>query len=294
MEHKNISFSFERTFNVEKLITLFYMEFSKDFYYEGESHDYWELVYIDKGEMLCTAEKNSFVLRSGELTFHKPGEFHNLSGNRSVAPNGSIINFVCRSKEMKFFGGKIFKLNAEEKAILSMLFTEGLSHFEMRNKRDPLHPDMQEIENAPLGSSQMTKNLLEMFLIKLRRSTEIFTKKSRQSVNFDGIEIPYDLKGVLDFIEENLYGKITVSDIADAVGRSESAVKKLFALYIPNVIINYYNLRKIEEAKRLIREGKYNFTQISYMLNFDTPQYFSKCFKHFTNMTPSEYKASIF
>ena len=34
-------------------------------------------------------------------------------------------------------------------------------------------------------------------------------------------------------------------------------------------------------------------TQISDMLQFDNPQYFSKCFKTVTNMTPSEYKASI-
>ena len=50
---------------------------------------------------------------------------------------------------------------------------------------------------------------------------------------------------------------------------------------------------KPSEVRKLIREGKYNMTQISDMLQFDNPQYFSKCFKTVTNMTPSEYKASI-
>ena len=194
---------------------------------------------------------------------------------------------------MKFFEGKIFKLSSEEKAILSMIFSEGLSKYKMGNRRDPIHPEMQEISDAPLGSSQMTKNLLEIFLIKLRRSTENFSKKSRQSFTMRGIEVNYELKEIFDFIEKNVYGKISVSDIADAVGKSESTVKKLFSEYIPNGIINYYNHCKIEEAKRLIREGKYNFTQIADVLHFDTPQYFSKCFKNFTNMTPSEYKSSI-
>jgi len=293
MKDNNVKFGFEKTFNVEKLVTIFYMEFSKDFYYEGESHDYWELVYIDKGEMLCTADKSSFILKSGELAFHKPNEFHNLSGNRSVAPNGSIINFVCKSKEMKFFEGKIFKLSAEEKSLFSTLLAEGLSHFRMGNERNPLRPEMKEIENAPLGSSQMTKNLLEIFLIMLRRNTDSFSKSSRQSFKIDGVDIPYELKAVFEYIEDNLYGKISVSDISDAVGKSPSALKKLFASYIPNGVIHYYNQRKISEAKRLIREGNYNFTQIADMLHFDTPQYFSKCFKSFTNMTPSEYKSSV-
>ena len=64
--------SFEKSFNVSKIITIFYMEISKNFKYDGEQHDFWEMVYIDKGEMICTADKNRFILKSGEMTFHRP------------------------------------------------------------------------------------------------------------------------------------------------------------------------------------------------------------------------------
>ncbi len=50
---------------------------------------------------------------------------------------------------------------------------------------------------------------------------------------------------------------------------------------------------KTKEARRLIREGNHTMAQISDMLHFDNPQYFSKCFKSFTQMTPREYKNSI-
>ena len=87
--------------------------------------------------------------------------------------------------------------------------------------------------------------------------------------------------------------RITVADVAQAVGKGESTVKQLFSLYREKGIMKYYNSLKIKEARRLIREGKYNMTQISDLLCFDSPQYFSKCFKAYTNMTPSEYKVSI-
>ena len=61
-------FKFSKIFNVDRLVTLFYMEVSKDFRYDGERHDFWEMVYIDKGEMLCTAKDSSHVLKNGELT----------------------------------------------------------------------------------------------------------------------------------------------------------------------------------------------------------------------------------
>lgn len=284
---------FDRIFNIEKIITLFYMELSKNFYYDGESHDFWEMVYIDKGEMICTADKNRFILKSGEMTFHKPNEFHNLSGDNTVAPNVSIITFECKSRAMKFFEGKIFRLSAEEKSMLSMLFSEGLSCFRLEDEHNPLLQRLEKIEPSPLGSSQMTKNLLEIFLIKLCRHTDVVTKSMRQSYVIDGVDVPFHVKEILDFLHENVYGKITVTDVARHVGKSESTVKQQFSLYRKSGIMKYYNNLKIKEARRLIREGKYNNTQIADMLHFDNPQYFSKCFKRYTNMTPSEYKSSI-
>ena len=269
------------------------MELSKNFYYEGEKHDFWEMVYIDKGEMICTADEKRFILKSGEMTFHKPNEFHNLSGNSSIAPNVSILTFECKSRAMKHFEGKIFKLGAEEKSFLSMLFAEGLSCYQLEDIRNPLLQKLKKITPSPLGSSQMTKNLLEIFLIKLCRNTDVVTKDMRQSYVIDDIDVPYNVKEILDFLKNHIYGKITIRDIAKQLDMSESAVKQLFSKYREGGIIHYYNTLKIKEARKLIREGIYNMAQISDILQFDSPQYFSKCFKAVTNMTPSEYKSSI-
>lgn len=43
----------------------------------------------------------------------------------------------------------------------------------------------------------------------------------------------------------------------------------------------------------MIREEKYNFTQISNILCFDNPHYFTTVFKRITNMTPGDYKKSV-
>ena len=285
--------SFDKIFNVEKIITIFYMELSKNFYYEGEKHDFWEMVYIDKGEMICVADEKRFILKSGEMTFHKPNEFHNLSGNSSIAPNVSILTFECKSRAMKHFEGKIFRLSAEEKYFLSMLFTEGISCYQLEDTQNPLLQKLKKITPSPFGSSQMTKNLLEIFLIKLCRNTDVVTKDMRQSYVIYDNDLPYNVKEILDFLKNHIYDKVTIRDISKELDMSESAIKQLFSKYREGGIIHYYNSLKIKEARKLIREGKYNMAQISDILQFDSPQYFSKCFKAVTNMTPSEYKASI-
>lgn len=294
MIDKYTKFSFHSVFHIEKIITMFYMELPKNFSYEGEKHDFWEMVYIDKGEMLCTADDNRFILKSGEMIFHKPNEFHNLSGNNTVAPNIGILSFQCRSKAMKEFEGKIYRLSAEEKALLSNLFAEGLSCYCLTNPNNPLLPNnMNAITPEPFGGSQMIKNLLEIFLIRLCRNQDALPNAMRQNYVIDGVDVAYPVKEILDYLHSNIYGKVTISDIAQAVGKGESTVKQLFSQYRKNGIMKYYNSLKIKEAKKLIREGHFNMTQIADLLHFDSPQYFCKSFKDHTQMTPSEYKASI-
>ncbi len=288
-----IKHRFDKVINIEKLITVFYMEFSKDFVNDGEQHDFWEMVYIDRGEALCTGGKRKFVLKSGELTFHKPNEFHAIRAAGDTAPNVSIITFECKSRAMRYFEGKIFPLGGEEKALISMLFREGISTYTLVDPKNPLLQQMQRLEDAPFGSSQMTKNLLEIFLIRLHRKEGALAKKSRYHYKVNGIDIPFPVKEILDLLQKNVYGSLSVADIARHLGKSESTVKNLFSLYQSGGIMHYYNFLKIEEAKRLIREGNCNFGQIAALLQFDTPQYFSICFKRFVHMSPQEYKKSI-
>lgn len=288
-----IRIDFENVFHIKSVITLFYMEIQKEFCYQGESHNFWEMVYIDKGEMICTAGKNRFTLKSGEITFHKPNEFHNLQGNKTDSPNVSIITFECNDEAMRYFDGKIFKLTSDEKYLLSQLVEEGLSCYEMEDANNPLIQKMHMKSNSPFGSSQATKNLLELFLIKLCRNGFSATKTERKNYIIDGIDVPYQIKDILDYMKENLTGRITVKDIANHIHQSESQTKKLFAKHYRSGLMRYYNSLKIKEARRLIRDGHMNMAQIAEYLHFETPQYFTKCFTKFSNMTPSEYKKSI-
>ena len=98
MKDDFIKFKFKKVLNIEKLVTILYAEFSKDFVFEGERHNFWEMVYVDRSEVICTAEKRHFLLKRGELTFHKPNEFHAIRSANNTAPNISVITFECNIK----------------------------------------------------------------------------------------------------------------------------------------------------------------------------------------------------
>ncbi len=48
---------------------------------------------------------------------------------------------------------------------------------------------------------------------------------------------------------------------------------------------------RLRQAARLLREGGHSVTEIAYAVGFQTPTYFSKCFRDDYGMTPSEYSA---
>ena len=58
-------------------------------------------------------------------------------------------------------------------------------------------------------------------------------------------------------------------------------------------MLQLYIFLKIEESKKLISQNKYTYTEIAYMLGFNSVHYFSRLFKAHTQMTPSEYSKSI-
>lgn len=57
--------------------------------------------------------------------------------------------------------------------------------------------------------------------------------------------------------------------------------------------MQFFRHLKIEKAKVLIREEKYNFSEIALMLNFSSVNYFSQSFKRIVGMNPSQYAASV-
>ena len=114
---------------ISRLYTVHYFEYSKRFSFTGESHDFWELVYADKGDVTVFADDKSFVLEQGNVIFHKPNEWHNVRANGVDAANITIITFASPSKAMSFFENKILSVGQKQKELLSKIVSEYTNAF---------------------------------------------------------------------------------------------------------------------------------------------------------------------
>lgn len=274
--------------SINKIVTVHYYEFSKDFSFEGESHNFWEMVYVDKGQVNIRAGSNEFMLKQGQVAFHKPNEFHTISADGVNASDVFVIAFVCSSASMEFFKSYISSLPADLKKQMFSLITECLSTFEVM----PITGvELITKENAPIGGQQMIRIHLEEFLIMLIRkhseadNTPFFPSKESMENHL--------VKQMISFAEENIYENLSVQDLCAHFNYSRAYLSGIFKSSTKMTIGEYITKLKIKEAKKLIRTNRYTFSQISDMLKFDNQHYFSKVFKKVTNFTPSQYKDSV-
>ncbi len=100
------------------------------------------------------------------------------------------------------------------------------------------------------------------------------------------------MKTLLSFLDENLGDSdLKIDDLADKVNMSRSLFNAKLKSIVGMTPVDFLRHMRIQRAEDLIVRSDYTFSQISYMVGFSDPKYFSKCFKKETGMTPSECRA---
>lgn len=152
---------------VKEIYTIHYFKYARGFAAKGESHDFWEMVYIDGGAAEIVAGERRFVLKQGEAVFHKPNEFHNILTHDKFA-NSVIVSFAGTGRGLDALEERIFTLTDAEKELLNGLVLEGSENFSDRLD-DMYLQKMNKKPDAPFGGEQIIKNTLELLLISLIR-----------------------------------------------------------------------------------------------------------------------------
>lgn len=98
---------------------------------------------------------------------------------------------------------------------------------------------------------------------------------------------------VIEWIHHGRQGptKVNVSQyLAREVGADYSSLSKLFSAYEGITIEKYIIKQKIEKAKELLIYGEKSLTEISYLLDYSSPQHLSRQFKQVTGLSPTEFQ----
>lgn len=95
-------------------------------------------------------------------------------------------------------------------------------------------------------------------------------------------------------IERTPQSNISVSELAEQCGLSETSLRTKFRQYTGGMNpIDYRNSLRISKAKELLSATTSSVEMIAETLGFYDSSYFIKVFKHFSDVTPNEYRAGL-
>jgi AraC-like DNA-binding protein len=286
-----ISTILKQEYCIDRIITIHYFEYTESFCFRGESHDFWEFLCVDRGEVEVQADDEIFALKKNDIIFHKPMEFHAVKSCSRQAPNLVVISFECKSEAMELFHNKILSSTDKDRLLLSKIIAEARSAFST-----PLHvPSVEQVilsPNAPFGSMQLIKLYLEELLIGFIRREISPRSRNRTPHTCEKLQRS-TLEKVLQYLELHICDYLTVQIICNDNLIGRSYLQALFHEELKCGVMEYFNRMKIEAAKQMIRDGNKNFTEIADCLSYSASAYFSKKFKQTTGMSPSEYASSI-
>lgn len=282
---------------IDKIYSFHYNELTKDYVYKGERHNFWEFLYVDKGELEITTGLDTFHLKQGEIVFYTPNEFHSLRCNRKVPPNIFIISFDCKSEAMHFFTArKALQLGNEERQMLSRLIEEANKLFVL----PVLRPYFNEISNKPVhrlarknkaefGAEQLIKIYLQALLIILIRNNQADRPQRKLNTITQEKRQQELARQIIDYINDHLQDHLSVERLSLVFSLSKSHLRAFFREQTNSSLTEYIGNLKIEKAKQYIREETYTVTEIAERLGYSSIHYFSRHFKKATGVSPSEY-----
>lgn len=267
--YSNISSSLD----ISEIYTKFYQEKGTNYNFSGEKHSYWELTYVDKGELLTTIDRVSYHLKQGDLIFYAPMQFHTQSTFEKISSSYLTINFKMNFNHADLLCNKIFSLKRDSYFIVTKL--------------------IEELSNDNLYSNDLSLCYLKQLIIQMLRldNSHFHSKPTTHMQQTYENEL---LNDILLYIDNNIYEKISVSTLCDHFCISTSMLHSLFRKNMNNTAKNYINELKLSKSKELIRNSTHTLSEISEMLGFSSIHYFSKKFKSYFNISPTEYSKSIY
>lgn len=275
--------------NVKKIVTIHYQKLPRFYVAEEEWHDFWEIIYADKGTPTVSIDGESIALNRDELIFITPNAPHYVESGDGQ-PNIFIISFECRSQSMRFFRDRKLEVPKKYLPLLQNIMSEALGTFDLPDF-DPALNKLELKKDPNLGGEQVIKNSLELLLVYLLRTES--DKTPTQTFFVSKISDSDELEDeIVRFLGENVYGKFRLGQLCEKLHYSQTKLGTFFKEKTGASIYDTYLRLKADEAKTLIRKGV-SFSEIASLLCFDSTSAFTSFFGKFVGMTPKEYRNSI-
>ncbi len=256
-------------------------------------HDYFEVFYLQAGELICRIQDREFQMRSGDLAVISSTHYHTMQWPEKKKSASQV-----KAATLYFLPDLIRASDATGDAV------EYLAPFLMQDANFPhliagktgipaqifdlIKRAHAEIPADTARARLTIKTYLKMILILLvnhyadhQGTVETFNRKQR------AIE---QLSPLFDFLETHYREQVSVAAAAEVLNLSESHFMRLFKQVTGQSFVNYLNHFRVAKAEHLLATTDLSVSEVSQAVGFCDQSYFGLVFRSLIQMTPLQYK----
>jgi len=101
------------------------------------------------------------------------------------------------------------------------------------------------------------------------------------------------MQRAMEFIDENYSEQISLNEIAEHTFVSTYYISRLFKKELGKNFVEYLNEIRITKAKELLKDLRFKTYEVAELVGICDAHYFSKLFKKYEGITPSEYRDTV-
>ena len=130
------------------------------------------------------------------------------------------------------------------------------------------------------------ESLRQWFLDKMRNAAQNMTTGSEDHTN-------HLIHKAKEYIDNHFQKDMSLDDISRELNISPYYFSKLFKEETGENFVEYVTDRRISKAKQLLRDPEKSIKEICAEVGYSDPNYFSRIFKKYQGVTPTEYKEQV-
>ncbi len=277
----NIQYKLEKLVEIKSISSIYIFHFDKSYTTDFERHCQPELIYVDEGVEQVWEDDKVYTVKKGEMFLHKPWASHKdacLSDESRVY----IISFTVSSKCLESLFDRVIQLKKNEINQLKQVFETYVQNVD--SEIDQWFSDKKIIaDRNSFGVSQIIKNNFELFFLSL------LNPEDSEKLEYRKYDNPL-INRVIEELDKEKYEKFSLDRVGKNLSYSKSYLCRQFKRVTGVTIIYYFYSLKVEEAKKMLMHDGHSIEETSVILNFDSVQYFSKVFKKYCGLSPSDWR----
>lgn len=266
---------------ISEILGHYYSDRSSGYHFLGDSHNCYELTYVDRGNLVTSIDSEVFRLGERELILYGPGQFHTQR-----IEEGNSCSYITILFDMEMTTNSAG--NIYDKALLNKVF-----HYDKHIYSLIKSFVAAGSEPTPYANSLLICHLQEIIIrMLISNMSDSISRPPSSDVRENYKEGLMD--NILSYIEEAIFQPITISDLCQTFSLSRSYIQLLFNENIGTTPKKYINNQKLEKSKQLINEHRYSISEIAIMLGYNSIHYFSRSFTKQYGISPSEYAKQLY